>query len=162
MGLVYFRRNENNKNGPWSYSIIEKGSGYIPTSMKCIIAGSRSINDYSILLKAISDSGWADEITEVVCGDAVGADSLGDRWAKEKNIPVKHFPANWKNIKAKGAIVRINGYGKYNAKAGIDRNEKMAEYADKLIAIIENGSKGTIHMIETMQKLDKDVYIWEV
>ena len=130
--------------------------------MKCIIAGSRTINDYSLLLKAIADSGWANEITEVVCGDAVGADSLGDRWAKEKNIPVKHFPADWKNIKTKDAIVRINSFGKYNAKAGIDRNEKMAKYADKLIAIIKDWSKGTTHMIETMQRLDKDVYIWEV
>lgn len=130
--------------------------------MKCIIAGSRTMNDYSTLLKAIADSGWANDITEVVCGDAVGADSLGDRWAKEKNIPVTHFPADWKNIKGKDAIVRTNSYGKYNAKAGINRNEKMAKYADKLIAIIENGSRGTTHMIETMQKLDKDVYIWEV
>lgn len=129
---------------------------------KVIIAGSRTINDYSLLLKAISDSGWAKDITEVVSGRARGVDSLGERWAKEKGIDVKPFPADWKNVKVKDAIIRQNSYGRYNAKAGLDRNQKMAEYADKLIAIIKNNSSGTADMIERMKKLNKEVYIYEV
>jgi hypothetical protein len=75
---------------------------------------------------------------------------------------VKHFPADWKNVTTPNAVVRENAYGKYNARAGIDRNNAMAHYADNLIAIIENNSSGTSHMIETMQKLNKPTYVYEV
>ena len=36
----------------------------------------------------------AEEI-EIVSGLAAGADSLGCLYAHERNLPVKHFPANW-------------------------------------------------------------------
>jgi hypothetical protein len=130
--------------------------------MKCIIAGSRTISDYSIIKQAIIASGWQSDITEVVCGDAKGADYLGEQWAKAHNIPVKHFPAKWNDISAKDAIVAENSYGKYDKRAGFRRNEEMGNYTDALIAIIANNSSGTSHMIEYMQKLGKKVYIWEV
>ena len=43
--------------------------------MKTIIAGSRSITDIQLLYDAIRESGF--QITEVVCGEARGADRLG-------------------------------------------------------------------------------------
>ena len=43
--------------------------------MKCIIAGSRTINDYDILVKAIKESGFA--ISEIVSGEAAGPDTIG-------------------------------------------------------------------------------------
>jgi hypothetical protein len=130
--------------------------------MKTIIAGSRTINDYGLVERAIEMSGWADEITEVVCGDAKGADYFGEIWAKKHNVVVKHFPADWKNVAAPNAVVRENAYGKYNARAGVDRNCEMARYADNLIAIIENNSRGTAHMIETASSLGRPVCVYEV
>lgn len=130
--------------------------------LKCIITGSRTITNYNIIEKAINSSGWKDDIKEIVCGDAYGVDKLGEQWAISHNIPVKHFPANWSDITKSDAIIRENKYGKYNAKAGIIRNEEMGKYADILIAIIKDNSSGTKHMIEYMQSLNKKVYIWEV
>ena len=98
--------------------------------MKTIIAGTRTFTDYGLLEKAIHSSRF--EITEVVCGLAKGADSLGEQWAIQHNIPVAYFPAEWKL------------YGK---KAGPLRNKQMAEYADKLIALWDGESKGTKNMI---------------
>lgn len=46
--------------------------------MRTIIAGSRSITDYALIQKAVSESGF--EITEVVSGGAIGVDRLGERW----------------------------------------------------------------------------------
>jgi hypothetical protein len=43
--------------------------------MKCIIAGSRTINDYDIVVKAIKESGFA--ISEIVSGEAAGPDTIG-------------------------------------------------------------------------------------
>jgi hypothetical protein len=120
--------------------------------MKVIIAGGRDFKDYEKLKKAIEQSGW--DITEVVSGCAPGADKLGERWAKENEVPVKPFPAEWDNLKAEGARIKVNKWGKkYNANAGHDRNEQMAVYVGKdggLIAM--DGGSGTNDMKKRAKK----------
>jgi hypothetical protein len=104
-----------------------------PPGMKLIIAGGRDLQAYTLVEM------WADrvltwhDVTEVVCGDATGADSLGERWANAKGIPVKHFPADW------------DGLGK---KAGLVRNGQMAAYGTALLAFWDGRSRGTADMIE--------------
>lgn len=134
--------------------------------MKVIIAGSRSITDMYIVEKAITlflaSNG---KITEVVCGGAPGVDTLGKKWAESQNIPVKYFWSKWKDWNGLPEYkIRIkqgaNGRS-YNALAGFNRNEKMANYADALIAVWDGKSSGTAHMIDTMHKLNKPVCVLE-
>lgn len=125
--------------------------------MKTIIAGSRCIKNYDAVKKAIEDSGF--EITEVVSGAAQGVDLLGEAWADTHDIPVKRFPANWKNLKVKGAVVRENRFGKYNATAGIIRNERMAKYAEALICLWDGESKGSENMISFAHKHNLKVFV---
>lgn len=113
--------------------------------MKTIIAGSRHVDDYELVKRAIEESGF--EITEVVSGVAKGVDTLGENWADANDIPVKRFPALWHKLDVPGAVVRTNSYGKYNAAAGGIRNQQMAEYADALIVVWDGKSKGTGDMI---------------
>jgi hypothetical protein len=110
--------------------------------MKTIIAGSRSINDYKVVKKAIVESGF--QITEVVSGGAKGVDRLGERWARENRIPIQTFLPDW---------IR---QGK---SAGIIRNIDMAGYADALIAIWDGVSKGTAQMIESAKLRGLKIYI---
>ena len=63
--------------------------------MKTIIAGSRSNVDYQDILSAMGECSWSSEITEVVSGKARGVDTMGEQWAKENNITIKEFPADW-------------------------------------------------------------------
>jgi hypothetical protein len=112
--------------------------------MKTIIAGSRTITDMAHISEAVDESGF--EITEVVSGCADGVDKLGEEWADWMGLPVKRFPADWKQ------------YGK---SAGYQRNEEMARYADALIAIWDGSSKGTAHMIDTAKK-SNTMLIWVV
>lgn len=109
--------------------------------MKTIIAGSRNLNDPKLVQLAVKDCGW--DITEVVCGGAKGIDTIGAGWAKENNIPVKFFPADWDTL------------GK---RAGIMRNLEMACYADALIAIWDGISKGTLHMITAAKQYKLRIY----
>ena len=101
--------------------------------MKVIIAGSRDVTDYDVLLMAIAKSGF--NITEVVSGTANGADKLGERYAKNNGIPVDRYLADWK---------------KHGKRAGYLRNEEMADCsgADGLIALWKDKSRGTGHMID--------------
>ena len=131
--------------------------GYI--LVKVIIAGGREFADYAKLKKAIAQSQF--DITEVVSGGARGADTLGERWAKENSVPIKRFPAEWSNLKQAGAIVKINKWKKkYNANAGFFRNEEMAKYADGLITV--EGGNGTADMEKRGKKHDLQTHKYEM
>ena len=106
--------------------------------MKIIIAGGRDFNNYYILEKVLNS--FKRLIDEVISGDARGADELGARWATYNNIHVNHFPADWDY---------------YGHAAGFIRNIEMADNADALIAFWDGKSKGTGHMIKTMQMKKK-------
>lgn len=85
-------------------------------------------------------------VTEIVSGGAKGIDKAGERFASKYELPLKRISANWEKL------------GK---KAGFIRNVEMANYADSLLAIWDGKSKGTEHMINTMNKLKKQVYLFE-
>ena len=110
--------------------------------MKVIIAGSRTVMDYTILEQAVTASRFP--ITHVISGAARGADKMGEKWAMIHNLPLTQFPANWST---------------YGIRAGFVRNEEMSQVADALIAVWDGTSKGTRHMIETMRKKGKPVYV---
>ncbi len=113
--------------------------------MKTIIAGSRSITDMQQLHAAIRACGF--EITEVVCGEARGVDKMGRWWAEQHSIPVVSFPARWQE----------DGHS-----AGYQRNVRMADYADALIALWNGKSPGTRHMIKIAQEKELKVYVHTV
>lgn len=111
--------------------------------MRVIIAGSRTITDPAVLREAIYASGF--DITEVVSGTAGGVDSMGENWARRNNIPVRRFPARWKEL----------GRG-----AGYARNIEMAAYGEALIAVWDGRSRGTQHMIRTARELERLVFVY--
>lgn len=116
--------------------------------IKVIIAGTRDFNDYAFLKKNVDyflqGINPNNEEIEIVSGNARGADKLGERYAKEHNLPVKLFPANW---------------DKYGKRAGYLRNQEMANYSDVLIAFWDEKSKGTKHMIDIAKKQDLTVIV---
>lgn len=126
--------------------------------MKTIIAGSRKAIMFGDVREAIHKSGFA--ITEVVCGDAAGADQHGKQWAAEFGVPLKLFPAAWGDLEATPCSIRTRRDGsRYNALAGLNRNLAMARYAEALVAIWDGYSHGTRHMIETARKAGLKVYV---
>lgn len=86
--------------------------------MKVIMAGSRGIEDYALVKRAISKAGFA--ITEVVSGGAAGVDTLWERYAEEYGLPIKRFLPKWE---------------KYGFAAGSQRNRAMSRYAKGLVLI---------------------------
>lgn len=64
-------------------------------------------------------------------GGATGADSLGERYARERHYPVKRFLPDW----SKGG------------QGGPARNTEMAKYATHCIVFWNEKSRGTADMI---------------
>ena len=101
--------------------------------IKVIIAGGRNFDDFNKLCQVCDEFLKDQHNIEIVIGAYKGADLLGERYAAERNHPIKQFPADWR---------------RYGKSAGLKRNIEMAAYADALIAFWDGESKGTKHMIE--------------
>ena len=114
---------------------------------RVIVAGGREFNNYDLLKKKL-DVLLANKIEDcrviIVSGTANGADKLGERYAKENDLQIDMFPADW---------------DKWGRSAGHRRNKEMAFHADSLIAFFDGSSKGTGGMIETMRKLNKPIRV---
>lgn len=102
---------------------------------RLIIAGGRNFNDYPLLrdkCNILLSQKMNTHNVIIISGTCRGADLLGEQYARENNLPVYRYPANWKE------------YGK---TAGYLRNRKMAEEADALVAFWDGKSRGTANMI---------------
>ena len=119
---------------------IQKMDGY---PIKVIVAGSRSFDNYELLKEKLDYYLKNIKSPVIVSGKARGADTLGERYAVEHNLPGESYPADW----SKGR------------NAGYVRNELMANKADALIAFWDGKSKGTEHMIKTMKAKKKQVRV---
>ena len=113
--------------------------------MKIIIAGSRGFEDYKTLCKVCDKTLRRQTEIEIVSGTASGADTLGEKYAKERGHTLKRFPAQW----------RLHG-----RSAGYIRNSEMADYSDGLIAFWDGESRGTKHMINLAQSANLKVKIY--
>jgi len=111
--------------------------------MRTIVAGSRTCDNYNILLSAIESIDW--KISTIVSGTARGVDTLGEIYAYENNIPLVKFPANWE---------------RFGKRAGFIRNEQMAKNADALLAIWDGNSSGTKSMIELAKKYKLLIHVF--
>lgn len=133
--------------------------------IRLVVAGSRTIHSYDVVCLAIMEAGRGlgfkvDDVGAVVSGGAPGVDRLGERWAKEHGVPVLVFPPDWDDISAPNAVIKRRPDGSlYNARAGLDRNVRMAEKGDALVAVWDGRSTGTEHMVRAMRSLDKPVYV---
>lgn len=101
--------------------------------IKVIIAGGRNFDDFNKLCQVCAEFLQDQNNVEIVSGAYKGADLLGERYAAERNYPIKQFPADWR---------------RYGKSAGLKRNTEMANYADMLIAFWDEKSKGTKNMID--------------
>lgn len=111
--------------------------------LRTIVAGSRTIKDYSLVEKAILDSGF--KISVVISGkEPNGVDRLGEIWAEKHGVPVESYAADW-------------SLGK---KAGPIRNRKMAKEgrAEALILIWDGQSPGSKNMLATAIELGLQIY----
>lgn len=104
--------------------------------MRVIVAGGRKFKDYDLLCQKLDIILSKITNIEIISGCANGADKLGERYAGERKILIKRFPADWSR-----------GRG-----AGYARNIDMGLYADALILFWDGKSKGSEHMLQVAEK----------
>lgn len=116
----------------------------------CLVIGSRSFSDYEFL-KAKLDYVLSNhaEIT-IVSGGAKGADTLAERYAKERGCNLKVFPAKWET---------------YGRSAGYKRNVEMHTYICTfehrgVVAFWDGKSPGTAHSFKLCQQFNNPLKLY--
>ena len=109
--------------------------------MRIAIIGSRGVKVNSI------GEYLPDGVEEIVSGGAKGVDSCAAEYARENKIPLVEF---------------LPEYSLYGKRAPLNRNKKIAEYADEGIAFWDGYSRGTKYTINIFQKLGKKIKIVKI
>lgn len=112
---------------------------------RIIVCGSSNFDDYSLLELSLNKifKEYSNDTIEIITGHAKGADSLGEKYAQEKNLKCTIFKADWKQ---------------YGRAAGPIRNSQMLEYVKKenplVVAFWDGESHGTKDTITKAKKLN--------
>lgn len=110
--------------------------------MKVAIIGGRDFRNKDLLNQVMEV--YKPEITKIVSGGAIGADSLGEEWAQLNKIPTEIYLPDWKT------------FGK---SAGFRRNKDIINNCELVIAFWDGKSKGTGHSISLARLLNKQLSI---
>ncbi|MBO4847069.1 MAG: DUF2493 domain-containing protein [Lachnospiraceae bacterium] len=115
----------------------------------CLVVGSRTFTDYDLMKRKLDAMLINHPKTVIVSGGAAGADTLAEKYAKEKGLILKVFPANWEI---------------YGNRAGYKRNEQMHKYISKadargVVAFWDGESKGTQHNFGLAKKYSNEIRI---
>ena len=114
---------------------------------RIVIAGCRDYTNYDEAKKhidfCIQNLKNAYDLV-FLSGGCRGADTLGEKYAKENGYKIERHPADW---------------GKFGKSAGPKRNREMADAADYIICFWDGKSRGTKTMIEFAKKYNKPLKI---
>lgn len=105
--------------------------------MKVLVCGGRDFTDYNTTEKVLNHLNKQRPITCIVSGHARGADTLGEQWASENDVPVSLYPADWKT------------HGK---SAGPIRNLEMLRNESPDLVVAMPGGRGTNHMVQVSRE----------
>jgi hypothetical protein len=117
-----------------------------------IIAGSRDFVDYGTLESYCHDTirdneYWKRGAIRIISGGARGADTLGERFAREFHYDLLIMDADWQ---------------KHGKAAGMIRNRQMAELPSQaLIAFWDGKSVGTKGMIKIAKDKGLKVHVYQ-
>jgi hypothetical protein len=108
--------------------------------MRLLISGSRDFNDYEFFKKKILEiyhdperKTGSHRIDYIISGGARGVDKMAERFAREYDIPIEVFPAEW---------------GKHGKSAGPIRNRLMLKQKiGEVVCFMAKESLGTKDML---------------
>jgi len=118
--------------------------------MKVAVIGSRTFNDYNRLKKILD----LYPINKIISGKALGADTLGERYADKNGIQKEIYEALWDDLTAEPCLIKTNKNGKqYNALAGFNRNTDIIKNCNMVVAFWDGLSTGTKDSLDKAQEL---------
>ena len=101
--------------------------------MKVLVCGGRDYKDWNFFKEVMLATHRRRQITSIIHGNALGADTMAQIWAEREKIEVTKFQAEWR---------------KYGKRAGPLRNARMLSDGKPDLVIAFPGGRGTSDMIK--------------
>lgn len=129
--------------------------------IRLVVTGGRAYADTVMVDYALDTLHQMYGIGLLIQGDAAGADRLCKNWAITRNVPRLDMPARWWDIERPGAVIRTRRDGsKYDAAAGLLRNQEMIDVGHPDYAVAFAGGTGTADMVERIKRVD--LPLWDL
>lgn len=117
-----------------------------------IVFGSRKFKDRETFDACVDgfvkDNHMTREDTVFVSGMAQGPDLFIVEYAKQYGWRWHECPADWKNLDAPIVSIKDGPYGRYNALAGFQRNQEMANVGSHGLGFWDGKTSGTRDMVD--------------
>lgn len=132
---------------------------------RIVVFGSRTYNNYHEFSGFIKDMVFelGVDLKEIlfITGKAwKGADNMIIQWCREHDVDWKEYPAKWNDLEVEGAVIKTSRQGKpYNAVAGHQRNQTMAEVSNLGWGFYDGQSPGTRDMIARCKRLSLETKV---
>jgi hypothetical protein len=108
--------------------------------VKVLVTGGRDYTDRQTLYRTLAAIDADHGISVIIEGCAEGADRLAAAWARDNEIGLRHFPAQWREG------------GVYNPLAGKQRNQRMLHEGRPDLVVAFPGGQGTAHMVDIARR----------
>jgi hypothetical protein len=116
-----------------------------------LVTGGRGFTDKEYAFRRLDEihTGPHGPVRRIIEGGAKGGDALARAWSWQRlGRPSKRCPADWDDITASGAVVRVRRGGlPYNANAGFARNQSMLDEERPDACLALPGGNGTADMV---------------
>jgi predicted Rossmann-fold nucleotide-binding protein len=114
--------------------------------MRVLVCGGRDYTDYESLGYHLGTLRAKHSISLIIHGGQRGADTMAGTWARENNIPVQAYMAEWT---------------RYDKAAGPIRNQRMLDEGKPDLVVAFPGNRGTRRMVKQARDHGVDVLIVE-
>jgi len=108
--------------------------------MVSAVIGSRSFNDYDLLVRVCRSRG----VSSVVSGGAVGADSLAARFAGSFGLSLRVFYPD---------------YQRFGRRAPLLRNQLVVSSVQQVVAFWNGSSRGCFHALACARRLGLPCFV---
>lgn len=128
--------------------------------LKLAVIGTRSYTNKNRVYFEIDAIRQLYNVIEIISGvpedsrKQIGADVFARDYAKDHSIKYVGYPADWDDM-GEPCLKKKNAHGWYNALAGPNRNTKISQHADGVIAFWNGVSTGTSDCLRKFQSLKK-------
>jgi hypothetical protein len=114
--------------------------------IRVVAFGGRSYRDWEQVFAVLDHVHKSRGIALLIQGGASGADDFAWRWAKDRGVPHETYHADWQNLSHPDAVPRVCQGRRYDARAGLRRNQRMVDEGQPQLGIAFPGSDGTRDM----------------
>ena len=143
--ILFFCLDGCNKRSVFSgLRAARKHDEFWGADMRVLICGGRQFSDAAFLWKTMDELNAKTPVTEVIVGGAIGADTLGERWSKDRRIPYRIFMADW---------------AAHGRAAGPIRNQAMLDEGKPNLVVAFVGGRGTADMMRRARAAG--VKVWQ-